>query len=365
MDESVILPINDDSVSEEMPHVDAGRVPAGGPPAPLLALQNLILGKWIAQAVSVAAKLGIADLLKDGPRDCDELARANQVDAAALYRVLRALASVGVFVEVDDHQFGLTPMAEFLRSDVQGSLRAVATMAGEDWTWRPWGELYRSVKTGERAFDQIFGVPPFDYLAENPGAAAIFDEAMTGWSMQNSVAVAEAYDFSGIGTLMDVGGGHGYLLATILKANPSLRGILCDTPGVTEGATARFEAEGLTDRCVVAAGDFFATIPAGADACILKSVIHDWDDEHAATILRNCRRAVGPGGRVLLAEMVIPPGSDPHVGKLLDLEMLVMVGGRERTEGEFRDLLAAAGLRMARVVPTRSPMCVIEGVVEG
>jgi hypothetical protein len=290
---------------------DTGLAPAGGPSAALLALQNLILGKWIAQAVSVAAKLGIADLLTDGPRDCDELARANQVDAAALYRVLRALASVGVFVEVDERRFGLTPMAEFLRSDVQGSLRAVATMAGEEWTWRPWGELYRSVKTGERAFDQIFGMPPFAYLAENPGAAAVFDEAMTGWSMQNSAAVADAYDFSGIRTLMEVGGGHGYLLATILKANPSLRGILYDTAEVTEGAKARIAAEGLTDRCSIVAGDFFASIPEGADVCILKSVIHDWDDQSAATILRNCGRAVGPGGRVLLAEMVIPPATIP------------------------------------------------------
>jgi hypothetical protein len=343
---------------------DRGSAPSGGPPAPWLALQDLILGKWIAQAVSVAAKLGIADLLKDGPRDCDELARANQVDAGALHRLLRALASVGVFVEVDDQRFGLTPMAEFLRSDVQGSLRAAATMAGEDWTWRPWGALYQSVKTAEPAFEPIFGAPPFAYLAGNPSAAAVFDEAMTGWSMQNSLAVANAYDFSQIGTLMDVGGGHGYLLATILKANPSLRGILLDTAEVIEGAKARIAAGGLTDRCAIVAGDFLTTLPEGADTCILKSVIHDWDDPHATTILRNCRQAVGPGGRVLLAEMVIPPGNDGHIGKLLDLEMLVMVGGRERTEADFRDLFATAGLRLARIVPTRSPTCVIEGIVE-
>jgi SAM-dependent methyltransferase len=343
---------------------DRDPAPGGGPPAPLLALQDMILGKWIAQALSVAAKLGVADLLKDGSRDCDELARANQVDAGALYRVLRALASVGVFAETDDHRFGLTPKAEFLRSEVPGSLRAAAIMAGEDWTWRPWGELHRSVKTAERAFDRIFGVAPFAYLAANPSAAAIFNEAMTGWSMQNSRAVADVYDFSGIGTLMDVGGGHGYLLATILEANPSLRGILCDTAEVTEGARARIAAAGLADRCTVVAGDFFATLPEGADACILKSVIHDWDEPQAITILQNCRRAVGPGGRVLLAEMVIPPGNDPHVGKLLDLEMLIMAGGRERTEAEFRDLLAAAGLRLTRLVPTASPTCVIEGVVE-
>ena len=341
------------------------NTPTDGPPAPLLGLQDLILGKWVAQAVSVAAKLGIADLLMDGPRDCDEMARANQVDADALYRLLRALAGVGVFFEVEDRRFGLTPMAEFLRSDLPCSLRAVATMAGEDWTWRPWGELYRSVKTGERAFDGIFGAAPFEYLAENPGAAAIFDEAMTGWSMQNSAPVAEAYDFSGIGTLMDVGGGHGHLLATILEANPSLRGILFDAPAVVEGAADRIEAEGLADRCAVVAGDFFASLPEGADACILKSVIHGWNDEQAAAILRNCRQAVGPGGRVLLAEIVIPPGDDPHVGKLLDLEMLVMAGGRERGEAEFRELLASAGIRLARIVPTRSATSVIEGIVEG
>src|SRR5215472_8417582 len=181
---------------------DGSPVGGGVPPASLQALQNLILGKWVSQAVSVAAKLGIADLLKDGPRTCDELARANQVDEAALFRLLRALASVGVFTEVGSRTFGLTPMAEFLRSDVHGSLRAVATMSGEDWTWRPWGKLYQSVKTGERAFDRIFGVAPFTYLAENSSAAAIFDESMTGWSMQNSAAVAAAYDFSGIETLI-------------------------------------------------------------------------------------------------------------------------------------------------------------------
>jgi SAM-dependent methyltransferase len=337
---------------------------AGPPPASFLALQNLILGKWASQAVSVAAKLGIADLLKDGPRGCGELARANQVDETALYRVLRALASLGVFAEVSDRTFALTPAAEFLRSDVQGSLRAVATMAGEDWTWRPWGDLYQSVKTGETAFDRTFGVPAFHYLAQNPGAAAVFDEAMTGWSMQNSKAVAAAYDFSGIGTLMDVGGGHGYLIATILQANPSLKGVLYETPEVAEGARSRLAAEGLSDRCEVAAGDFFESVPAGADACILKSVIHDWDDPRATAILQNCRRALGPGGRVLLAEMVIPPGNDPHVGKLLDLEMLIMVGGHERTESQFRDLFASAGFRLSRIVRTASPTCVVEGVAE-
>jgi O-methyltransferase domain/Dimerisation domain len=336
-------------------------MPESAPLESLIALQNLIMGKWVSKAVSVAAELGIADSLKDGPRSCDELARMNQVDPSSLYRLLRALASVGVFTEVTDREFALTPTAEFLRSDVKGSLRAVATMAGADWTWRPWGELYGCVKTGEPSFEKTFGSPAFTYLAQNPIAASVFDEAMTGWSMQNSLAVAAAYDFSGIGTLMDVGGGHGYLLATILKANPSLRGVLYETPEVTEGAKERFATEGLTDRCLVAPGNFFDSIPSGADTCILKSVIHDWDDAKATTILRNCRQAAD---RVLLAEMVIPPGNDPHPGKLIDLEMLVMVGGHERTEAQFRELLAGAGFRLARIVPTASPTCVIEGVAD-
>jgi hypothetical protein len=340
-------------------------MPENTPPAEWLALHDMILGKWVAQALSFAAKLGIADSLKDGPKGCDELARMNQMDADALYRVLRALASVGVFAEVADRRFALTPTAGFLRSDAPGSLRAVATMIGEDWTWRPWGDLYGCVKTGEPAFARVFGAPAFEYLARNPIAATVFDEAMTGWSMQNSPPVAAGYDFSGIETLMDVGGGHGLLLATILKANPSLKGVLYETPEVCEGARERFEAEGLADRCRVVPGDFFEAVPEGADACILKSVIHDWDDARAATILRNCARAVGPGGRVLLAEMVIPPGDARHPGKLLDLEMLVLVGGRERTEGQFRELFASAGIRLSRIVPTASPMCVVEGVVEG
>ncbi|QEH37477.1 Multifunctional cyclase-dehydratase-3-O-methyl transferase TcmN [Aquisphaera giovannonii] len=332
-------------------------------PATVVALQNLIVGKWLSQALSVAAKLGIADLLGEGPRVCDDLAQQSGADPSSLYRVLRALAGVGVFKEVESRRFELTPMAGLLRSGVPGSLRAVAIMAGEDWTWRPWGKLEHSVRTGERGFDAVFGMPPFEYLPANPEAAAVFDAAMTGWSMHNAAAVAQAYDFSGIGTLMDVGGGHGFLLATILKANPSLRGVLFEMPTVCEGARSLLAAEGLSDRTRVAAGSFFEPIGERADACILKSVIHDWDDAQSTTILRHCREAVGPRGRVLLAEMVIPPGNGPDFGKLLDLEMLVVAGGRERTEAEYRGLLAGAGLRMTRVVRTASPSCVIESVV--
>jgi hypothetical protein len=333
-------------------------------------LQGLIMGKWLAQALGVAARLGVADHLGSGPRSCDDLARDVQADPDALHRVLRALASVGVFREENGEEsgavrFGLTPAAHLLRSDVAGSLRATAQMAAEDWTWRPWGDLAGSVRTGEPAFDSTFGMPAFAYLARNPGAASVFDEAMTGWSKHNAQAVVAGYDFARIGTLMDVGGGHGYLLSRIVSAHPSMRGILFETPEVAAGAGSLLGREGVADRCRVLTGDFFESVPSGADACILKSVIHDWDDARATTILANCRRAVGPEGRVLLAEMVVPPGNGPHVSKLLDLEMLVMAGGRERTEDQFRRLLAHAGIRMTRVVPTASPLSVIEGVVEG
>jgi hypothetical protein len=328
---------------------------------PPIGILNLIMGKWVAQALYVAAKLGIADLLKDGPRPCDELARANQVDTSSLYRILRALASVGVFAEEGDRRFALTPMAECLRSDVPGSLRSMAIMGGEEWHWRPWGDILASVKTGERAFDRLYGSGLFEYLGQDPGAAAVFDGAMTGWSGQTASAVAAAYDFSGIGTLVDVGGGQGKLIATLLKANPGMKGILYDLPQVMDGAREALASEGVADRCRAVGGSFFEEVPEGGDAYVLRHIIHDWADEPATTILANCRRAMGGAGRILLLEMVIPPGNDPDLGKKLDLEMLVMAGGRERTEAEYRDLLSAAGFRLERIVPTPSPLSVIEG----
>jgi SAM-dependent methyltransferase len=342
-------------------------MPQGAPPPPegrppSLALLDLITGKWVAQALAVAARLGVADMLADGPKPCDELARANQVDAGALHRLLRALASVGVFAEVGEGQFALTPMAELLRTDVFGSLRAMAMMMGEAWSWAAWGEMYRSVKTGETAFEHVFGMGLFDYLARHPAEARTFDEAMTGWSTQTARAIVASYDFAGISTLADVGGGHGALLGTILRAHPEMRGILFDAPAVVEGTTGRLEAVGLLDRCRVVGGDFFATVPEGADAYVLCHIIHDWDDARAVAILANCRRALAPGGKVLLMEIVIPPGNTPSLGKLLDLEMLVVAGGRERTEAEYGSLLAEAGLRLARIVPTPSPLSLIEAV---
>lgn len=335
--------------------------PAQAQVSPPLALLDLVTGKWISQAISVAAKLGIADLLRDGPKPCEELARANQVDAQSLYRLLRATASVGVFAEVGDKEFSLTPMAECLRSDVPGSLRGLATMSGEDLFWRPWGDLLTSVKTGEPAFPRVFGKGLFEAFREHPATAAIFDEAMTGWSAQEAAAVVAAYDFRPYATIVDVGGGHGLLLSTILKAYPRSQGVLFDTSSVIEGAQERVKAAGLSDRIKMVAGDFFGAVPGGGDGYLLKHVIHDWDEEQAGTILSNCRRAMGSYGRLLLVEMVIPPGNGRFLGKLLDLEMLVMAGGRERTEAEYHELLSSAGFRLTRVVPTSSSSSVIEG----
>jgi hypothetical protein len=329
-----------------------------------LTLLQKISGAWISQAIYVAAKLGIADLLKDGAKSSEALAKATDVDPDSLYRVLRALASIGLFAERENRHFELTPLAEYLQSDIPGSMRAIALMFGsEEWRWQPWGDILYSVKTGKPSFDHVFGMPVFAYLAQNPEAAAIFSEAMTSFTVMFSDAVIAAYDFSSIKTLVDVGGGQGSFLAAILKANPTLKGIVYDLPTVIAGAKPQIEASGLEGRCDMIAGDFFESVPAGADAYILKSVIHDWDDEHAIAILKNCHPAMTENGRLLLIENVLPSGNAPSFGKFLDLEMLLITpGGRERTEAEFRNLFEAAGFNLTKITPTQSQLSVIEGV---
>jgi len=330
------------------------------PPPPEAVVTQMIFGKWVAMALSVAAKLRVADALADGPQSVPDLAGETKTHAPSLFRLLRALASVGVFAEDADGRFRQTPLSEVLRSDVPGSMRAVADYCGSDWSWRPWGKLLETVRTGWTAFDEVFGEQAFDYLGKHPDESAVFNEGMTGFSMQESPAVAEAYDFSRFGTIVDVGGGHGHLLCTILKKYPGPKGVVFDAPHVAAGATPRIADAGLAGRCRAEGGDFFAAVPAG-DAYVMKHIIHDWPDDRAATILRNCRAAARPGAKVILVEMVIPPGNDPSPGKLLDLEMLVIASGKERTEAEYADLLAGAGWRLTRVVPTRSPASVVEG----
>ena len=337
------------------------RADAQDVPADAVLLQ-LITGSLVSQAVYVAAKLGVADLLTSGARTPRELAESTGAHAPSLYRVLRALASVGVFSEREDGAFELTPMAWVLQSNVAGSLRDTAIFMGEEWHWRVWGHMLHSVKTGETAWSHVHGAEIFPYLAANPEPSAIFDRAMTSFSHSAAEAVVEAYDFSGIEQIVDVAGGHGSLLARILRKSPATKGVLFDQTHVIEAARGYIESAGLGGRVEFLSGDFFESVPEGADAYVMKHIIHDWDDERSIVILKNIARAMNKDGRVLVVEMVVPRGNGPHFGKILDLEMLVAPGGVERTEAEYVSLFARAGLRLSRIVPTKSPYCVIEAV---
>jgi SAM-dependent methyltransferase len=325
-------------------------------------LINLTAGKWVSQAIAVAAEFGIADLLKDGPRSAADIARAANVSEDGVYRLLRALGSVGLFAETGERRFRLTPLGKRLRTDSPEAIGGYARFVGHESTWQPWGELRHSVHTGEPAFDHVFAMPIFEYYAKMPQAAAVFDAAMTSISTFESQAVVAAYDFSDVGTLVDVAGGHGLLIAAILKANRKIGGILFDLPHVTAGAPALLQSRGLVDRCQIVSGDFFESVPEGGDAYMMKHIIHDWDDERAIQILMNCHRAMRPGGKVLIVDAVIPTGNAAHFGKLLDLEMLVLTPrGRERTKLEFQNLLKRSGFRLRRVVPTETHLSVVEG----
>lgn len=329
-----------------------------------MALLQLASGSWIGQAVHVAAKLGIADLLEDGPKSPATLAEATGAHAGTLHRLLRALASLGVFAEDADGRFALTSLAEGLRTNAPGSLRAYAIMMGEDWHWRAWGGLLNSVRTGQPAFEHVFGCPMFSYFGEHPEAARVFDAAMTSRTGQETAAVIAAYEWPASATIVDVGGGQGALLAAILARNPDVHGVLFDMPHVIAVARGLIEEAGLADRCELAAGDFFERVPAGGDLYLLKRVVHDWDDERASAILRSCRAAMGDRSRLLVIEHVLPPGNAPSWGKLLDLQMLVLTpGGRERDEAGFRALLASTGLRLERIIPAGPTASLIEAVV--
>jgi len=329
-------------------------------PTPQQQISRMLTGYWVSQALYVAAKLGLADLLKDGPRTADALAPATQTHPRSLYRLLRSLASIGVFAEDEQRNFSLTPLADCLRSDLPGSQRSLAIMTGEEH-YHSFGQLLFSVQTGKMAFDKLYGMPVFDFLQKHPEQAKIFDEAMVGVHGRETAAMLDAYDFSGIGMLADIGGGNGSVLTTILKKYPAMRGILFDLPGVVERAKAKIQAAGVADRCQVIGGNFFESVPGGADAYLLRHIIHDWDEEKATRILQNVCRAMGKDGRLLVVESVIPPGSNPSFGKLLDLAMLVLPGGEERTEEEYRKLYETAGFRLTRIVPTKAEVGVIEG----
>jgi hypothetical protein len=339
-------------------HVDPGAAPS---PEARQRLFQIALGGLGTQTLSVAARLGLADLLADGPRSCDELARSTGTHAPSLLRVMRALASLGVFTEVEAGRFGLTPLSACLRSDAPGSFRIVPIYLGDE-LYRTFGELLHGVETGERPFDRIYGATYFEYLAEHADAAQVFNEAMTalGAAVENP-AVAAAYDFAGVGTVVDVGGGHGALLASILPANPGVKGVLFDQPAVVESARARIESAGIGGRCTLVAGDFFEAVPAGGDVYALKRIIHDWDDERSVAILTSCRRAMAGGGKLLVVEDLLPPGDEPSLSKLVDVVMMTILPGRERTVDEYRTLFRMAGFDLSRIVPTASSKSVIEG----
>ena len=328
--------------------------------SPAEQLFQMITGFALSQSISVAARLGIADLLKDGPKGSDELAKSAGVDESALARLLRFLAGQGVFAECEGKRFKLTPLAECLQTGAPGSMRIRAIFWGEEWVWRPWGDLLYSVQSGRPAFDRVYGTNAFDFFARNPEAAEIFQQTMIAQAAWEAAAVVAACDFSALHTIVEVGCGDGSLLAAILHANPGAHGVFFDRAYAIEKARTLVGAR-FAERSEFVASDFFASVPAGGNAYILKHVVHDWDDTGAAAILKNCRRHLGRDGRLFVVESILRPGNEPDLGKFIDLHMLVRQTGRERSESEYRDLLAASGFALKRVVSTRTEVSVIEG----
>ena len=314
-------------------------------------LLALVRGYRISQAIYVVTQLGIPDLLADGPREIDELARATESHAPSLRRVLLFLAGVGVLDKVGPERFALTPMSALLRTGVPGSVRPSVLLSLGESHWRPWGHMLHTVRTGETAFDHAHGMRLFEYLASHPEVGALFNAGMLGNSPDHARLVAATYDFSKMNVVVDVGGGRGRLLATILERYPRLRGILFDQPHVIADARQILEEVGVVDRCELVGGSFFVAVPAGGDAYVLRNIIHDWDDDQAVAILMSCRRSMTDGARLVLVERYL--ATDPREALLVrhaDLEMLVNVGGRERTTDEYAALLARSGLRLARTI---------------
>ena len=329
---------------------------------PSATIFRLLSGRWVSHLISIAAKLELADHLKGGPLTVDELAGASHVQAPALYRVLRALASFGIFAETKARRFKLTPLAATLQKSVPGSMHAAALMLAERYHQDSWAELLHGLKTGEVPFFKARGVSIFEYLEKHPEELKVFADTMTNVSSTENPAIVAGYDFSRIRTLVDVGGGNGSLLTTILRANPKLKGVLFDQPSVSARAkeNRHLTWKGIAERCTLESGNFFKAVPKGGDAYLMKRVLHDWDDVRCVKILSNCCAAMGDKGRVLVVDSVIPPGNGPNWGKLLDIQMFI-IGGRERTKQEFVNVFKEAGLRLTRVVPTNCPLSIVEG----
>jgi O-methyltransferase domain/Dimerisation domain len=330
-------------------------------PQPAEVLMQLATGYMVSSALYAATKLRIADLLKDGAKPIRELAAATETNEDAVYRMLRALASVGVFIETAPRAFALTAVGETLRADRADSFRDMVLWMADRFHYQIYAEMLQGVKTGKTVVEKVFGEPCFEHLQKDQETGDEFNAAMTMFSKMLTPAVLDAYDFSWLNgnTLVDVGGGHGYLLTAILGKYPEIHGVIFDLEHIVEGTRARVASAGLAGRCGTCPGDFFAEVPA-ADAYIMKHIIHDWSDEKALAILRNCHRAGRGETKVILLEAVLTPGNDPSFAKWLDLEMLLIPGGRERTEEEFASLFERAGFALSRVVRTKSAVCVLE-----
>ena len=317
----------------------------------------------ISRTIYAAAKLGLADQLASGPKSAAELAGPMHVHAPSLHRLMRTLASLGVLTERTEQRFALTDLGEALKTGAPGSARSALMLSGSPWAQSGWDNMIYSIQTGNTGFEKAHGVSFFDYLAQHQDDASLFSEMMVGIHSQEPPAVAAAYDFSIFKTIVDVGGATGNMLAAVLTHHAGPRGILFDRPHVVKDAPVLLDAKGLRDRVTIEPGDFFKSVPNGADAYILSHIIHDWDEDQCLTILGHVRKAMNPAGRLLIVEMVLPPGDTPHPGKMFDMAMLVQMGGQERTEAEYASLLSKAGLRLTQVVPTGSAASIVEAVV--
>lgn len=317
---------------------------------------------WVSRCIYVVAKLGIADLLKDGSQHCDALAAATNTHSNSLYRVLRALAGMGIFAETQPRCFELTPLADCLQSNVPGSIRNMAILRGEEHYYKAWGNLMYSLQTGENAFEHLYGMDLFEYNERNSVGGEIFHQALAS-SKEAYASFLEAYDFASISKLVDIGGGTGSFLTAILQANPTMTGVLFELPEVIDQGKNLAETASVNERCQLIGGSFFEPIPEGGDAYLLKHVLHNWDDERAIAILKRCYQAMGEHGRVLVIDFVLPPKNEFSGTKFMDVNMLVMCpGGRERTEAEFRALFESAGFKLTNIIPTNSEVSIIEGV---
>jgi len=332
------------------------------PMPPQAVLNQMLMSYVVSQGIYVAAELNIADKLQTGAKNVDELAAETDSHAPSLFRLLRLLTSLGIFSRDSENRFSLTPLSECLLSDRPDSLRDFAVMMGHKGHWRVYEETLYSIQTGKMASEKVYQMPIWEYFAQNEEVARVFDSAMASFTSGIAPAIAASYDFSKFATLADIGGGHGILLAEILNAHPNLNGILFDQPYVVEGAKGKLEGKGVADRCEFIGGNFFEAVPKGCDAYLMKHIIHDWDDELASKLLTNCRNAMEVGATLLLIEMVVDESDEPSFAKILDIEMLLMPGGKERTELEYSELFENCGFKLLKVHQTPSPMNIIEAV---